>query len=51
MFDSVVCVQGDHDGDEIDSRLLFRIDYCLPNCVRRSSEGKRDEQEQLNKVS
>jgi len=42
--------RGNHDGNEIDARLLFRIDYCLPNCTRKSSEGKQDEQQQLNKA-
>ena len=48
---SVVCVQGDHKGDEVDSRLLFRLGYCLPDCALKSSQGKQDEQQQLNKVS
>lgn len=45
-----VCVQGDHKGGEVDSRLLFRIDYCLPDCALKGSQGKQEEQ-QLNKVS
>lgn len=51
MFDSGVYVEGDHETDNIDSRLLFRIDYCLPRFGRKSSEGKQDEQQELNKVS
>ena len=51
MFDSDVYVEGDHEADKIDSHLLFRIDYCLPRCGRKRSEGKQDERQELNKVS
>lgn len=47
---SVVCIQGDHNGDEVDPRLLFRIDYCLPDCGRKCSQEKQDERQQFNKV-
>jgi len=46
---SVVCIQGDHNGDEVDPRLLFRIDYCLPDCGRKCSQEKQDERQQFNK--
>ena len=51
MFDSDVYVQGDHESDNVELRLLFRIDYCLPRCGRKCSEGKQDEQQELNEVS
>ncbi|KAJ7382022.1 hypothetical protein OS493_037610 [Desmophyllum pertusum] len=41
---------GDHKPGEVDSRLLFKLDYCLPDCVLKSSRGQQDEQQQLNKV-
>ena len=49
---SVVCVQGDHEaGAKVDSRLLFKLGYCLPDCVLKSSQGQHDEEQQLDKVS
>lgn len=41
---------GDHKGDEVDSRLLFKINYCSPDCTLPGrSQGSRDEQQQLDK--
>lgn len=39
---------GDHRCYEVDSRLLFKMNYCLPDCVLRKSRGSRDEHQQLD---
>ena len=51
MFEHCSSSLGDHKPGEVDSRLLFKLDYCLPDCVLKSSRGQHDEQQQLNKVS
>ena len=32
----------------MDSRLLFKVKYCLPDCMLKRSQGSRDEHEILD---
>ena len=48
---SVFRFQGDHEGSKVDSRLLFKLDYCLPECALKRSQGQHDEEQHLDKVS
>lgn len=42
---------GDHRIGDVDSRLLFKIGYCLPDCALKNSQEPQDEHQQLNQVS
>lgn len=41
---------GDHRIGDVDSRLLFKIGYCLPDCALKNSQEPEDEHQQLNQV-
>lgn len=41
---------GDHRIGDVDSRLLFKIGYCLPDRALNNSRKLQDEQQQLNQV-
>lgn len=41
---------GDHRIGDVDSRLLFKIGYCLPDCALKNSQEPQDEHQQLNQV-
>ncbi|XP_078379322.1 sodium-coupled monocarboxylate transporter 1-like isoform X1 [Oculina patagonica] len=41
---------GDHEGAKVDSRLLFKLGYCLPDCALKSSQEEHDEEQQLDNV-
>ena len=41
---------GDHRIGDVDSRLLFKIGYCLPDRAQNNSRKLQDEQQQLNQV-